>query len=47
MEKRHILCYGDSNTHGYSAETGGRFDDDTRWTRVLQKELGSDVLVFE
>ncbi|MEG1548808.1 MAG: SGNH/GDSL hydrolase family protein [Ruthenibacterium sp.] len=47
MEKRHILCYGDSNTHGYSAETGGRFDDDTRWTRVLQKEIGNDVLVFE
>lgn len=47
MEKLHIICYGDSNTHGYCAETGGRFDDDTRWTCVLQKALGDDTLVFE
>ena len=25
---KHILCYGDSNTHGY-IPGGGRYDDDT------------------
>ena len=33
MKKKHILCYGDSNTWGYNAATGGRYDDDVRWTQ--------------
>ena len=35
-----ILCYGDSNTWGYDASTGGRFPPETRWPKVLQRELG-------
>jgi lysophospholipase L1-like esterase len=35
-----ILCYGDSNTWGYDAATGGRFPPETRWPKVLQRELG-------
>ena len=45
--KKHIVCYGDSNTHGYCAETGGRFGEDERWTGLLQAYLGSGFLVLE
>lgn len=51
--KKHILCFGDSNTHGYcaepsdSAEHGERFNEDERWTCLLQKALGEDYLVLE
>lgn len=47
MMKKHILCYGDSNTWGYCAATGGRYGDDVRWTRRLQEMLGADYLVAE
>ena len=40
MNRKHILCFGDSNTWGYDTATGGRFDDDTRWTMQLLKRLG-------
>lgn len=45
--KKHIVCFGDSNTHGYKAVTGGRFDEEERWTRLLQEKLGEDYLVIE
>lgn len=45
--KKHIVCFGDSNTHGYCAETGGRFDEEQRWTCLLQKYLGDEFLVLE
>ena len=45
--KKHIVCFGDSNTHGYCAETNGRFDEEQRWTCLLQKYLGDDFLVLE
>lgn len=45
--KKHILCFGDSNTHGYYAETNGRFDEEHRWTQLLQKKLGTGYLVIE
>lgn len=45
--KKHIVCYGDSNTHGYCAETGGRFSEDERWTCLLQTYLGDGFLVLE
>ncbi|NLX82545.1 MAG: SGNH/GDSL hydrolase family protein [Clostridiales bacterium] len=47
MNKKHILCYGDSNTWGYCAQTGGRYDDDVRWTCRLQDLLGEGYLVGE
>ena len=49
--KKHILCIGDSNTHGYCADptdtvTGGaRFDETERWTCLLQQKLGVPVEV--
>lgn len=51
--KKHIVCYGDSNTHGYcadpsdSADGGIRFNETERWTCLLQDKLGSDYLVTE
>ncbi|MCH5251426.1 MAG: hypothetical protein J1F22_00505 [Lachnospiraceae bacterium] len=43
---KHILCFGDSNTHGY-IPGGGRYDDNTRWTKVLGKLLGPDFDIIE
>ncbi len=51
--KKHILCIGDSNTHGYCADAndcadgGIRFDETQRWTCLLQQLLGDDFLVIE
>lgn len=45
--KKRILIYGDSNTHGFDAETGGRFDENTRWTGVCQNLLGEDYVIVE
>lgn len=47
MTRRHIVCFGDSNTWGYNAESGGRFEDDQRWTQVMAAALGQDYLVAE
>lgn len=44
--KKHILCLGDSNTHGYCADPadcadgGTRFNESERWTKLLQGMLG-------
>lgn len=52
--KKHIVCLGDSNTHGYCADpadcadsTLARFNEDERWPRLLQKALGEAYLVIE
>ncbi len=51
--KKHIVCYGDSNTHGAckdpadSADHGSRFNENERWTCLLQKKLGDEYLVLE
>ena len=47
MNRKHILCFGDSNTWGYDAATGGRFDDDTRSTMQLSKPLGEKHYMIE
>jgi lysophospholipase L1-like esterase len=47
MNKKRIVCFGDSNTWGYNAATNGRFDDDVRWTGVLSSELGNEYSVVE
>ena len=41
-----ILCYGDSLTWGYSAETLDRHDFADRWPSVLAKALGPEVAVI-
>jgi lysophospholipase L1-like esterase len=44
---RRVLCFGDSNTWGYDPATENRFDEQTRWTGVLQAALGEDFTVIE
>jgi len=47
------LCIGDSNTHGLctdpseSADHGSRYNEEERWTCLLQKALGEEYLVIE
>lgn len=44
---KRIVCFGDSNTYGYDAITDGRFDENTRWTCLLQKLAGPDYTIIE
>lgn len=43
---KHILCYGDSNTHGF-IPLGGRYDDKTRWTCLLADRLGPEYRIID
>lgn len=45
--KKRIVCFGDSNTWGYRALLGTRYDDDVRWTGKLQLMLGDGYTVIE
>ena len=51
--KKHIVCFGDSNTHGLCADPsdcadgGRRFNENERWTQLLQKALGEEYLIIE
>jgi lysophospholipase L1-like esterase len=42
-----VLCFGDSNTWGYSPAGDGRFPRSVRWTGVLQAQLGDSARVIE
>ena len=41
-----VLCYGDSNTFGFNSKDNLRYDEHTRWTAVLQKNLGAEYKVI-
>ncbi|GGD89220.1 arylesterase [Aureimonas endophytica] len=41
-----VLCYGDSLTWGYDAETAGRHSHETRWPSVLAAGLGPEIEVI-
>ena len=43
---KNILCYGDSNTFGFTLE-GGRHPYHIRWTGRLQQALGPEYRVIE
>ena len=43
---KNILCYGDSNTFGYNPKDNSRYDENTRWTALLQKNLGAEYNVI-
>ncbi len=51
--KKHILCFGDSNTFGHcvpaeACQDGlGRFNERERWTQLVQTALGEDYLIIE
>ena len=46
--KKHIVCLGDSNTHGRCVDLQDsqdgtiRFNENERWTCLLQKQLGEE-----
>ena len=42
MTGKRIWIYGDSNTYGYDAATGGRYEKDSRWPDICQKMLGNE-----
>lgn len=45
--KKRIVCYGDSNTWGYIAGSGLRYDENIRWPARLRKALGDAYEVEE
>ena len=51
--KKHIVCFGDSNTYGYCADPADsadglqRFNEEERWTCRLQSAVGNRFLVIE
>lgn len=46
--KIRILCYGDSNVWGYISNSNHqRYDEQTRWTKLLQTKLGSQYEIIE
>jgi lysophospholipase L1-like esterase len=47
MDMKHILCFGDSNTHGCNPNDGSRWPWDIRWTGRLQSLLGPGYKVTE
>jgi lysophospholipase L1-like esterase len=42
-----VVCYGDSNTHGFDAATMGRFPRDVRWPGVVARALAGRAHVVE
>ena len=44
---KNILCFGDSNTYGFIAGSGARYDENKRWTKRLQRLLGTSYYVIE
>ncbi len=47
MEKKRILCFGDSLTWGYDPVKRVRFGEDSRWPTVLAARLGEGYTVIE
>lgn len=41
-----IVCFGDSNTYGYDPREfgGGRYPEKIRWTGILKRETGLNVI---
>jgi lysophospholipase L1-like esterase len=42
-----ILCFGDSNTWGYSPSLERRYDEYERWTMLLQSQLPDEYRIIE
>lgn len=42
-----IVCFGDSNTHGYNSSNNGRFTESERWPCLLEQFLGNGYSVKE
>lgn len=44
---RKIICYGDSNTFGFNPKDASRYNEQTRWTGILQTKFGNDYKIIE
>lgn len=46
---KRIVCFGDSNTWGYVPGAAGlcRYDEDVRWTGIVQERLGTRARILE
>jgi len=42
-----ILCFGDSNTWGYSPSLTRRYNESERWTMLLQSQLPNEYRIIE
>ena len=42
-----IVCFGDSNTHGYNSSNDGRLTEQERWTCLLDPYLGDEYRIIE
>jgi lysophospholipase L1-like esterase len=42
-----VLCFGDSNTWGFTPGTGERFPENIRWTGILRRRLDPRMYVIE
>lgn len=47
MNKKTIVCYGDSNTYGFDPDTRERYPEDVRWTGILGQLLGNGYKIVE
>jgi len=49
MAVKRLLCFGDSNTWGYIPGHNSlvRYDENTRWTSLLQKKLGDSYKILD
>ena len=47
MNRKTVLCFGDSNTYGFDPVNWTRYEEDVRWPGVLAKLLGEDYKVIE
>lgn len=46
FDMKKIVCYGDSNTFGYNPKDASRFDENTRWTSILQDILKNEYEII-
>lgn len=42
--KKRILCFGDSNTWGFTPITGERYPEGVRWTSLLAEYTGAEII---
>jgi len=42
-----ILCYGDSNTWGYTPNTGAKIPFEKKWPGIMQARLGTAARVID
>lgn len=47
MERKRVLIYGDSNTHGYRVSDGLRFSQTERWTGICQQIVSEEIEILE